>query len=385
MKILIVPSWYPVKGKPIRGVFFKEQALALKKYGLDVVIAFPELWSLKTLGKHGGEKTGLICDNEDGLITYRHKGYNLFPKLPYMTGYIFHKRLREIYNKILSEQGKPDIIHAHSCLWGGYASARISQEEDIPLIITEHSTAFSRNMIKDYQKVIISKTLNVSKKVVVVGPGLQRDLEKYTNPEKVIIIPNIVDIDRFSITGNKRSNKFTFFSLAMLTHKKGMDILLKAFEEVTKNKSNVELVIGGEGPEKTKLEKLADELGISDNVKFIGKLSREEVIKNMNMCDCFVLVSRHETFGVVFVEALACGKPIIATASGGPDDIVNEDNGYLVPVEDVGKTAEAMNNVIDDYRRFDPQVIRKDCIDRFSEQAVVSRLSDLYENMINNQ
>src|SRR5690606_16870574 len=126
---------------------------------------------------------------------------------------------------------KPDVIHAHSCLWGGWAAAKIAQKENIPLIITEHSSKFLRNELKSYEKEEIKKTLKKANIIISVGPTLKKALKKYTE-KNIHEIPNIVQFDDFQISKrffSKETDKFTFFSLALLKPNKGMDVLIKGF------------------------------------------------------------------------------------------------------------------------------------------------------------
>ena len=134
MHVLIIPSGYPMEGKPYRGIFYKEQAMALSRAGYQVTVAFPEIWSLKSFSKHT-HNNKITCEIEDGILTYRYKGYNFFANAPYSTELIYKKRLRAMYKAIVSEVGVPDIIHAHSCLWGGFGAATLSRNENIPLLL----------------------------------------------------------------------------------------------------------------------------------------------------------------------------------------------------------------------------------------------------------
>ncbi|MFP3338629.1 glycosyltransferase, partial [Micrococcus sp. SIMBA_131] len=156
MHVLIVPSGYPMEGKPYRGIFYKEQAMALSRAGYQVTVAFPEIWSLKSFNKNVVKKSR-SKEVEDGVLTYRYKGYNYFANAPYSTELIYKKRLRTMYKDIVKEVGVPDVIHAHSCLWGGFGAAALSRDKNIPLVITEHSSAFGRNMLKSYQKELAQK------------------------------------------------------------------------------------------------------------------------------------------------------------------------------------------------------------------------------------
>ncbi|WP_223249802.1 glycosyltransferase [Anoxybacillus ayderensis] len=381
--MLIVPSWYPTEEKPNSGIFFKEQAIALQEQGLEVIVAYPEIHSIKELKKQKFNR-GFYYNIEDGLETYRIKEYNFLPKIRRGSSIIYYLKLRNIFARLIKEGKKPDIIHAHSVLWGGWASAKISKKYKIPLIITEHSTAFLRGLIKEYQIPFIKEAFDQAKKVIVVGPGLEQELRKYTKKEKIQLIPNIVDTSRFKPNDNiKKSNKFRFFSLAFLTHKKGFDVLLKAFAKAFKGNEEVELVIGGDGEERGNLEKLTVDLGIEKQVTFLGELSREQAATEMQKCDVFVLASRFETFGVVFIEALACGKPIIATKCGGPEMIANQKNGLLVANQNIAELSNALLKIKLNYSRYRKEEIISDCYTRFSKDKVCEQIIKQYIKIIN--
>ncbi|MEH7504221.1 glycosyltransferase [Neobacillus drentensis] len=382
MKVIIVPSWYPTEENPINGIFFKEQARAIKKFGYEVTVLYPEIRTIR-MYSNDWEK-GIKIKVEDGLTTYRYKGYNFIPaRIPFATAFIYYRMLKNLYNEMVKREGKPDVIHAHSCLWGGWAAAKIAQEENIPLVITEHSSKLIRGLIKPYEKKEIIKTLNQTDKVISVGPSLKEELAKYTD-KNVYEIPNIVDCESFQNINNNslsKSKRFRFFSLAFLTPNKGMDVLLKSFAKAFKNK-DVELLIGGEGEQKEKLKGLTQDLGLEPQIEFLGALDRKQVIQQMHECDAFILASRFETFGVVFIEALASGKPIIATKCGGPDSIVNEKNGLMVPVDDIDKLSNAMIKMYNNYSIYNPVDIRNDCLARFSEEVIIGKILEVYNSIV---
>lgn len=381
--MLIVPSWYPTEEKPNAGIFFKEQAIALQEQGLEVIVAYPEIHSIKELKKQKF-KRGFYYNIEDGLETYRIKEYNFLPKIRRGSSIIYYLKLKNIFARLIKEEKKTDIIHAHSALWGGWAAAKISKQHNIPLIITEHSSAFVRGLIKEYQKPFIREAFDQAKKVIVVGPSLEKELEKYTEREKIILIPNIVNTSLFKPNDDiQKSNKFRFFSLAFLTYNKGFDLLLKAFAMAFKGNGEVELVIGGDGEERGNLEKLAIDLGIEKQVTFLGELSREQAVMEMQKCDVFVLASRFETFGVVFIEALACGKPIIATKCGGPEMIVNEKNGLLVANENIEELSSALFKIKLNYSKYKKEEIISDCYTRFSKDKVCEQIIEQYIKITN--
>jgi glycosyltransferase involved in cell wall biosynthesis len=126
---------------------------------------------------------------------------------------------------------------------------------------------------------------------------------------------------------------------------------------------------------------LATTLGISDQAQFPGRLAREEVLTAMSHANAFVLSSRYETFGVVVIEALALGLPVVSTRCGGPESIVREQDGILVPVDNVEALAEAMVKIYESQNQYNPAEIRDACRDRFSEKAVANRLMKIYSDI----
>jgi L-malate glycosyltransferase len=168
--------------------------------------------------------------------------------------------------------------------------------------------------------------------------------------------------------------------LAALVENKGFDQLIRAFASL--EKIDVELCIGGDGPQRGALEKLCKDLGVCDRVQFLGLLERREVLEQMNLCDAFVLASHYETFGIVYIEALSCGKPVLATSCGGPESIVHQQNGMLVPVGDTHELVKALERMVETIDNYDKQSIRDDCINRFGKQVIAERLSQLYQDVL---
>lgn len=381
MHVLIVPSWYPTMDNPRNGIFFKEQAQALVNHGLEVTVAFPEIWSVSDFRK-GSLLKKFEHINEDGIDTYRIKGYNRFPGWKHGTRVQFLNRLRKLIKVIIKEKGRPDIIHAHSALWGGWAASVIAEEYNIPFVITEHSSIYGRNLIQEFQVPYIKETFHRSSKCIAVSEALKNDIAVYTQ-KAIDVVPNLVDITKALQYNNDSPEKnFTFFSLAFLNKNKGFDLLIKAFHKAFGEKSDIKLYIGGDGEERRNLEMLVRDLNLTKNIIFLGELDRSQVFEKMSSCDAFVLSSHYETFGVVYIEALACGKPILATKCGGPNGIVNKENGILIPVNDINSLSSGLKEMYEKARYYNSKQIQKSCFDNFSEDTIVRKLVGLYKNVI---
>lgn len=375
MHILIVPSWYPTTERPINGIFFREQAIALSKAGHKVGVIFPERKSIKELRferKYWTRKIEAVDDQ--GVVTFRSYGWYWFPRVPYANAELFVRDGLRLYSRYAKDFGHPDIIHAHSMLYGGVLAATIRDRFGIPFGVTEHSSAFVRNLIRPWQLSYLRYIYNYAARVITVSPQLGNLLrEKYGCPEELLCyVPNMVNVQEFCPSNEswRDAEPFIFLNIAILSENKGHRHLLKAFAKAFDDDDHVELWIGGDGEERCYLEELADQLGIAPKIRFLGMLARKEVAEAMKRCHAFVLSSLHETFGVVLIEAMACGKPVIATRCGGPENIVNPRVGILAEAGNVDEIAEAMKKMRHNYAQYDPVEIRKLCIDRYGQDRV---------------
>lgn len=376
---MFIPSWYSNVRNKVHGSFFKEQASELQKAGVKVTVAYNEVWPLTMIGKIHEEK-GLNYNIEDGLKTYRYKNYNYIPKNALMFK-VFNKRMEKLYKEIVKKEGPIDIIHAQSSLWGGISAAYISEKYNIPLVITEHSSVERGPYVKNSYVPFIKDSYKKAKKVITVGNGLKNEIQALSGRNDIEVIGNLVDLSKFTIKKRIQNEKFIFFSLAFLEGEKGFDTLIKAFAKKFKDKEAM-LYIGGDGSQRAWLEALAQENGVKKQIIFLGALSRDDVAKWMNKCDCFVLPSRYETFGVVYIEALASGRPVIGALNGGAEDIINNLNGYLVPIDDIDKLAEKMLELYKKIDSYNEEEIRSDCLKRFSPEVIVNKIISVYKEVL---
>jgi phosphatidylinositol alpha-1,6-mannosyltransferase len=141
-------------------------------------------------------------------------------------------------------------------------------------------------------------------------------------------------------------------TVARLVERKGVDTTLRALPRVIASVPDLTYLIVGQGPDQSRLEMLAKELGVSANVRFVGRVPYAELPLYYNACDAFVMPSRNEPpdvegFGVVFLEANACNKPVIGAYSGGiPDAIIEGETGLLVPPNDPDALATAILKLV---------------------------------------
>jgi glycosyltransferase involved in cell wall biosynthesis len=197
-------------------------------------------------------------------------------------------------------------------------------------------------------------------------------------------LPNVIDpsiVDSPAARRDTSGTSFRFLTVGNLIPVKNHSLLLRSFRSAFRGNSGVTLRIGGDGPLREELQALALQLGIADRVTFLGTLSRRDVISELDSAQAFVLSSDYETFGVVLIEALARGRPVIATSCGAPESFVTAGDGELVPVGSEPALADAMVRMRASRASYDDGDIRQRAIDRFGPAAFLEKLRPIYASV----
>lgn len=386
MHVLIIPSWYPETPEDVDGIFFRLQAQALQRSGLKIGVTAPVFRSMR--GKpasvvNGGY--GIRSYTEENIPTYVYKSMYFFPRLPYLDRHRWVGAGWKLFKRYVRDHGTPDIIHAHSMNHAGILAQQIHEKTGIPFVLTEHSSTYARKLIRNWQRPAMLQSAQQCSARISVSKDFCRLLETEYGGLDWQYIPNSLSpafIRPVDLANKPKNADFTFCSVAHLNYNKGFDILLPAFAEALKTHPDLKLKIGGTGLIASQLHNLAAELGLENSVEFLGGLQNDQVLDLMFRSDAFVLASRNETFGVVFIEALSQGLPVAATRCGGPQTIINENNGILVPVGDVQALAGALVSLYENRDRYDAQTLRADCLSEFGEEAVVRQITAVYKTIL---
>jgi len=407
VNIFIIPSWYPSPVSPISGIFFKEQACYIGQLKPDWNISI-SVWGqgqyyiparkpcyvlniLKRYYVNHGQQYRFSLESNV------HEYYNIALE---WTSKILKGNINEILranciniDSAIKDFGKIDIIHAHVSYPAGWIAMKLSEKYKIPYVITEHMGPFpfKQFLSKNGDLInIIREPLQKADKVIAVSPSLAERINSF-GLAKPVYIPNVVNEEFFLPLpvkeGHNAKSKFTFFTLGGMTPQKGIPDLIAAIKSFIarlsrEEQSRVEFIIGGSGEEAERYRLLAEKMGVSQWIRWLGGIDRNEARYYFQHCDCFVLASHHETFGVVFAEAIACGKPVIATRCGGPECIVNESNGQLVEVGNIGQLSEALEHMYKLARYYNADIIREGFLQKFSRSAVVNQLEAVYYSIL---
>jgi glycosyltransferase involved in cell wall biosynthesis len=377
--ILYVTCGYPSQKYKTHGIFEFDQAKALAQAGLKVIYASIDVRSFRRYRKWGFESF-----EKDGVqIEAINIPCGALPEE--IVDNIRILALRKLYKKIVCKYGQPNLVHAHFINFG-YIAAQLFEDKNVPLILTEHYSGMNQNVLSDYLTKIGNYTYRRMDKVIAVSGYLANNINEKFGVQP-IVIPNIVDTESFSYNHSKKCHDdFYFISVGSLTKNKRMDLLIKAFHQAFGNCNNVKLFIYGEGPEQKKLEDIIRSFDLTNRVLLMGLAERKAIANKMTECDCFVLASELETFGVAYIEALAMGLPVIATKCGGPEDFVTNENGMLINVKgdnDISVLVSALNNIRNNISIYNRKSISELTKKRFGSLIIANELKQVYSNFLN--
>ena len=250
---------------------------------------------------------------------------------------------------------KLDLLHVHYAIphaSAAYMAQQILSDQNIkiPFITTLHGTDITLVGKDPSFEPVINFSINKSNMVTAVSESLKKDTnELFEVKNNIKVIPNFICIDDYKLENNDFYKKrFAPNNEKIICHisnfrkvKRIKDVLL-SFEIISKE-IDVKLILVGDGPERSALEKISRESNYRNNIYFLGSLkSTKEVL---NISDLFFLPSSTESFGLSALEAMACGVPVISTKTGGiPEVVIDGESGYL---SDVGDVKEMSSNAVE--------------------------------------
>jgi len=363
MRVAVVTPVYPHAGSPVEGLFNEKHALALKKAGVDVNVILCKPWLPKQIASRWKRYHSLahLPAGEDcsGIRVWNSR----FVQIPlYMMPHLTvagcaHALLKAI--KKMMARGALDLLQVHSVWPVGLASPVVAKKLKIPFVVTLHIQDDPQLYLNAVGSRLYRRMVAEAASLAAVGRPLASFLREHfpiCTDGRLKIIPNGVDLSvvtAISATATEYPYKSLWghiLSVSNLWPIKGIDDNLKALAWLEKKGvawRNYTVV--GDGPERARLEKMATDLGIRHKVHLKGRLSHENAIAEIAKADIFSLPSWQEAFGVVYLEAMACKKPVIGCLGQGAQDIIqHEQTGLLVKPRDELDLAKALRRLLDD-------------------------------------
>lgn len=290
---------------------------------------------------------------------------------------------------------KIEVLHVHYAIphaYAGYMAKQMLKDEgiDIPMVTTLHGTDITLVGNHPFYKPAVTFSINKSDFVTSVSQSLKEDTLKLFNIKKEIqVIPNFIELDKIkkedkspcqrSVMANDEERIITHIS--NFRKVKRIPDIIAIFNKIQKE-IPAKLMMVGEGPEKEKAEQLCRELGIQDKVIFFGNSNEIDTI--LCQTDLFLLPSKTESFGLVALEAMACGVPVISSNAGGLSE-VNKDgfSGYLSEVGDVDGMANNALKILKNQTDLDQ--FKKNALitaQQFDIKKILPLYEDLYQRAI---
>lgn len=390
IKVVIITNLYPNPAEPLRGVFVESMVRELKeKCDLTVISPlpwFPKVGVLKRFSKwHTYSLVGDSSERE-GMKIYYPK-FIAIPKMGAVHSIFMFMAILPLVKR-LHQQRAIDLINAHWVFPDGIAARWVARCLNIPIVLSAHGCDINHYPRLKMRKIQIVNALKKADGISVVSGAQKSVVEKMgIAPGKIMVIRNGVDFRLFNIRNKAECRskcgigpdiKMILF-VGQLIEVKGLEFLLDAFFSISSGREEYKLVLIGQGHLRQKFEKVVAERGLNNKVIFAGEISRADIPYWFGASDVFCLPSIREGCPTVILEALACGKPVVASKVGGIPELVNDKNGLLVEPKNPPALAAALSAALN--RPWDETGIQRSIPD-YSWAAVAGRYFAIFEEAL---
>lgn len=405
MRLLVLSSHlFPNYKNPNAGSFVVEQVRHLSKH-CDITVFVPHPWVPPFFDKLSAKwrryKT-LPFEETIAGVRVLHPRRIVLPKINSWVWMTFSVALS--YWHCLRTADLPncrpadfDIVEGQFAIPDGFAAAWLGQKFGKPSVVHVHGTDVHTIPNESrLQKRLVRWTISHADAVRAVSGDLAKQAKELMETGKrgngetgrIWVVPNGVDVDKFSMMPREEArrrlgldeHKRYLLYVGRLVPVKGLDLLLNAAAIVLKHRPDIDLLLVGDGYERANLQRLAEQLGIAQRVRFVGSQPHDRIALWMNVGDVFCLLSHKEGLPTVLIEALACGTPVVATAVGGIPEIVADGQvGRLVHSRNPEEAATRILEVLD--ADWDRGQLRQHAM-RFSYERVMERLLEMYRSVM---
>ncbi|HEX5132894.1 MAG TPA: glycosyltransferase [Candidatus Krumholzibacteria bacterium] len=349
MRVLVITGLFPNRAEPVWGVHVFNNVRALS--ALCEVRVIAPVAHIPGLGLRRGRDTAVP---ERDTIAGIPVVYPRWPAIPLLARPL-HPRLlaaalAPAARTIIDEHGA-DVILSYFAYPYGVAALATARHHRLPAVVSCRGSDINRMARAGMQRRRIAAALCASSRVIAVSRALAEQIEALgVNPARLHVVPNGIDTQRFAPADRgaarrelgRDENRTLVACVSRLSPEKGIDVLLGAWPLLAR--TDIDLVLLGDGPERRRLEALAASLGISERVHFAGATPHAVIPRWLAASDVAVLPSRMEGYPNAVVEALACGRPVVASRVGGVPEIIGGDElGVLVPPGDAAELAAGLN------------------------------------------
>jgi len=406
---LLIVGWYPGVDDPVRGRFIADQAEALRATNeVDpAVLSFEPFWlhgapnvrsatasawprRLASTLRSGRLPLATASQASRGVPVGRlGTAAGRTPEAPNSDHEAIHRAASLSATIDALGRNRWALVHAHVGYPDGAAVA-IASAGRLPFVMTEHAGYLARLWSDPPTRARYLEAALAARRVIAVSRVLadQIEAEFAELRGRVTVIPNTVDVAAFTPTSAADRDPNELLWVGYRSSAKGLDMLLRTMSVVLQRQPDARLRLVGKAPgagDESSLRALAETLEIGHAVRFEGPADRAGVAAAMERAAVFVHPSRRETMGIVAVEALAAGLPVVATDSGGVTEVLGAEPdavGAIVPVDDPESFAAAILGTLARRATFEPNRLRAAVESRYGAAAVAERLVALYREVL---
>ncbi|GAB1467581.1 glycosyltransferase family 4 protein [Candidatus Cloacimonadota bacterium] len=312
-----------------------------------------------------------------------HPRYPLLPKnyLRCIVGFLEAIFTLNCVRKI-NKQVPIDLIHVNWAFPDGVAVYCISKLTKIPYVITEHQGSIADLLNITYYNMLLGHVYRGSRSLIIVSESLKKPLQllKGGTP-KPIIVSNGIDTNRFQLV--KKSLQLTkLLYIGNLIPGKGVEHLIRAISILAADGINLQLSIVGNGQQREALIALAIKLNVAKQITFMGIIHPNDIPALLLDHDLLVLPTLVESFGIVLIEAMAAGLPVLSTLGGGPQYIISPEVGVLVQPGSAKAIADGIKDIMERWDAFEPQAINDYCKQHYDIKDICKQLTSIYRKAI---
>lgn len=377
MHILILTSWYIDEHGGNPSIFIEDQVALLKKNGFKVTVIHPELNG--TFLQSLFDKDVVLHTVDDGVVTLRLR---IKPRLPFVRKFnyrVLYKHVVEAVKENNLAISSIDLIHSHVFFSGGLIGGELAKIHKKPWVHQEHFSGFvdgsgriSRFEFNLFRKAIprVDRFLSVSS---FFDDVLKKEVPQFT---KSIVFP--IPIQRcFHFKSPPTGPVFRFLFIGQPSELKGGALLFSAWDEFSKkNPDSTLTILGGIMPDKKYTYLLSE--NSSKRINWIDWSNREETARIIQEHHVIISTSKIETFGMALAESIACGRPVIATKSGGVADFVNPRNS--IQINSVKhELVQAMVDIQNNYDSFEFEKMSGTILETYGFDNVGRKLTEFYK------
>lgn len=335
--ILVISHMYPSPSNCVLGIFVHKQVQKLIKEGCNVKVICPVPYVPSFLGVIKKYKAYIDIPSKiflDGVEIF-YPRYVEFPRGMFLqySGIFMYLGIKRTIDK-LYERFKFNVIHAHTAIPVGFASIFLSKKYHVPFVVTIHGQDFQYTIKKNKMcRKNVLRVLKAANKIITVSNKLKNIIKQKYILAKTVVINNGINPEEYIINECVRlKGSHIMLSVSALIKTKGIDLNIKAVSKLVDIYPHLVYYIIGDGEESKSLKKLVNDLNLNQNIVFLGRLPHSQVIKYMSSrCDVFSLPSWQEGFGIVYIEAMNNGIPVIGVKGQGIEDVIEDKrNGFLV-------------------------------------------------------